>query len=523
MVNTELDGNRVTEARENAVRPHWANVCRWLIVLAYAAAIADYLWLSRGWPLVHDTTVIHYVSFLIDRGWAPYREIGDMNMPGAYLFEGWALHLFGSSDVGWRVYDFVLCAVSVGAMFSVSRRYDWLAGVVAGGTFVLVHASEGPMSAGQRDELMAVLLLAGYAFCFEAVRRKVSWLMFPCGLLCAMAASVKPTLLLLGPILFAVVWKELRKRRETQARYGLWMLAGYGVAGAVVLRFLLVHGAFDAFFRDVTTILPHYATVAAASWGTLLRLMLQTPMFIYLGCALAAALLDRNWGDWECQALLVGVGAGLFNFFAQRKGFGQHRYTTVAFALLWGTIQIFRSLERRGRGRVFAAAGLLFVVLVDIPRNLQWTHRQKRTDEFSATLEQDLARFGVQRLQRQVQCLDIVDGCLNALFHLKIEQSNGSTGDLLLFLPQPSPVVDEARAKFLAEIRVNPPEVIVLTNEAFAGARSFRKVDYWPEFAKFLQERYPQILVQREFGDGSVASHPWLDTDVKAYRILMRR
>jgi len=57
-------------------------------------ALLFFVW-SWHWPLVGDASLIHYIGWLIGRGWAPYREIGDMNMPGSYLIEMAAMHLFG--------------------------------------------------------------------------------------------------------------------------------------------------------------------------------------------------------------------------------------------------------------------------------------------------------------------------------------------------------------------------------------------------------------------------------------------
>ena len=119
--------------------------------------------MSWHWPLLHDTTVIQSVSFLIDKGWAPYRQIGDMNMPGAYLFEGWALHLFGSSDMWWRLYDFSLSAFMMMAMISIGRRYDWLAGFVANGHRLAVQREFGgsvpTLHPGQNSNVQAYRIL----------------------------------------------------------------------------------------------------------------------------------------------------------------------------------------------------------------------------------------------------------------------------------------------------------------------------------------------------------------------------
>ncbi len=503
----------------------WERWARWLLVMCFGAGLAAYGVISWRWPVIHDTSVIHYVTFLRQQGWAPYRQIGDMNMPGAYLFDGWALSVFGVQDIGWRLYDFSLCAIAMVAMWVVGRRYDWLAGFVAGATFVMVHASEGPLSAGQRDQLIAVLLVVAFAFCLEGVRRGSAWMMGPFGLLCGLAASVKPTFVLVGPAVLCVVWMELRRRGVRFGRYALWALCGAGAATGIVVLFLVRYQALRAFLTALLEVLPHYATVGAASWSYLLGHTLPMPLFVYLGLAVMAALLDRNWGDWEARVLLVGVAAGLLNFYGQHKGFGQHRYTTVAFGVLWGTIQVFRSLQGRGQhpgyGRWAAGAALVFAVAVNLPRDVQWAMRSQKTDVFATTLEGDLRAIGVGRLQGQVQCLDVVDGCLKALFDLRIVQSTGSTGDLLLFLPSASPVIDAARAKFMGEMQWSAPEYFVLTNQAFVGERSFAKVNTWPDFAEFLSRDY-QLVIQREFGPQGMSSHPGADPGEKAYRILQK-
>ncbi len=71
------------------------------------SALLFFVW-SWRWPLVGDASLIHYIGWLIGRGWAPYRQIGDMNMPGSYLIEMAAMHLFGMGDLAWRLFDFAL-------------------------------------------------------------------------------------------------------------------------------------------------------------------------------------------------------------------------------------------------------------------------------------------------------------------------------------------------------------------------------------------------------------------------------
>ena len=148
---------------------------------------------SRHWPLLDDGPIMHYVNFLMAHGLRPYSDITDNNLPGAYLTEGWAMRLFGGGDLAWRVYDIALLGVLTAAMTIIARPYDWFAGVLGGGLFLVVHAAEGPRYAGEREEVIAVALMVGYAALFEAVRRYKPPLALLFGLTAGLAASIKPT------------------------------------------------------------------------------------------------------------------------------------------------------------------------------------------------------------------------------------------------------------------------------------------------------------------------------------------
>src|ERR1035441_5977198 len=85
------------------------------------SALLYFLW-SWRWPLVGDASLIHYIGFLIQRGCAPYRQLGDMNMPGSYLIEIAAMRVFGMGDVAWRLFDFTLLALAAAAFFVVTKN-----------------------------------------------------------------------------------------------------------------------------------------------------------------------------------------------------------------------------------------------------------------------------------------------------------------------------------------------------------------------------------------------------------------
>ena len=134
------------------------DIFRFAMAALLAAVALAVVVLTWHWPLVWDAQVFHYIHFLIDNGFAPYRDIPDINMPGVYVLEGWAMQFFGGSDLAWRIYDFTLLGVLTLAMVVVTLPYDWLAGLFAGVVFALLHANDGPWNSVERDEVMTVLI-----------------------------------------------------------------------------------------------------------------------------------------------------------------------------------------------------------------------------------------------------------------------------------------------------------------------------------------------------------------------------
>ncbi len=67
-------------------------------------------------------------------------------------------------------------------------------------------------------------------------------------------------------------------------------------------------------------------------------------------------------------------------------------------------------------------------------------------------------------------------------------------GDLILFSPGTSPVIDEFRERLRNTMSKNPPLVIVLSNETFYGPRTINKINVWPWFAAYLKDNYHPVV-----------------------------
>jgi hypothetical protein len=482
----------------------WVRV---VCVVVFFAAFAGFIGFSAHWPWIWDTQVMHYTSFLVDHGKVPYRDIYDINMPGSYLTERWAIHIFGDGDVGWRVYEFCLLGGLTGAMVAIALPYDWLAGLMAGVLFTLLHGGQGAMDAAERDEVMTVLIFVAYACLFQAVRKRTAWLMLPFGLAFGIAALIKPTAAPLAVAVGLVGLFALRKEGMRLAPYVGSGLAGVGIAVGLLLKFLLPGRAWEPFLFSLREQVPFYSSLAHPGFAVLVSHGIPLVFYVYVPIAVTIAIGRRHnvaWVgsglSWEAVCLGLGFLFGVFSYFVQGKGYGYHQYTYWCFALLWVAVEFMGALRERGWVRGVGLAAIGFVLLLIVPGGVARIRNIHETAPYSDQLEMDLARLGGDTLQGKVQCLDTVSGCYRALYRMGLVQSTGVMGDLIFFAPNDGRAVPYYRGLFLDLVHAQPPEVIVLSNEWYsAGTYTFDKLNAWPEFRDYLNSAY-ELEATRDFG-----------------------
>lgn len=494
---------------------------RALLLLTFLSAAAYYVAFSIHWPMLLDSPVMHYVRFLMDHGMRPYREITDNNMPGAYLTEGWAMSIFGGGDLGWRLYDLTLLAALVLSMVVIAWPVDWLAGIYAGGLFLLLHASGGPFYSGEREELMTVLLMASCALLFSSVRHRLPWLMLPAGFLSAIAASVKPTMAPLALILVLAPAAVLYRRRLPFASCLAWGGVGLLIALGLNIAFLLRYDALKPFLFVLRTITPAYVSMNRPGFGSLLSRLF--PLNLLLPVPFIAVILYfRRSFDWERLILLVAALFGAFSYFLQQKGFFHHRYMFVAFLLLLMAIELLPATRSRGLPRVAAALGIVLSLALSVPHYLGLLRKTATHHDLVPALEADLTALGGQRLGGEVQCFDLIFGCLDALYQLRLVENTGYTGDLLLFVKEPNLATDYYRDMFWRLDAIHPASVYVVTNNWFGQPSSFSRIGNWPRFQAYLDRNFTLFrsrgfpLENRSAPDPSSTDEPY------TYRIYIR-
>ena len=455
------------------------------------SAVLAMVW-SRHWPLVGDASLIHYIAFLIERGWAPYRELGDMNMPGSFLIEIAAMHVFGMDALAWRVFDFTLLGAACVAIFLILGRKNWFAALFASSLFALIHIRDGLAQGGQRDLTMAVCLLAASAFLLVALRREGSrWSAGCFGLLSGIALTIKPTTVIFtgAVMLLAVSMLRLQRVRRPQDEAGGNLgnttlteilgpaAAGFLIAPAIALLFLIREHALRAFFAGFHGIVPYYASlghrplsyILVHSVSPIISLVILWIAVLALDRATLLPTLNSLHFDLVRPLLWIGVLFGLINCVVQARALPYYRYPLLAFLLPLMALDFSTAVQGRSFSslrvqtvRTLAAAAILVGSLFLAPQSAILIHRYRWWEtDFLTSLEDNLNRLGGQRLSGHVQCIDSVSGCGTVLYRMRLEPATGVLSDFLLFGgvsdgSETPPVVRDTRAVFSAAMARAP-------------------------------------------------------------------
>jgi hypothetical protein len=523
-------------------------------------ALLFFLW-SWRWPLVGDASLIHYIGFLIQRHWAPYRDLGDMNMPGSYLIEIAAMHLFGMGALAWRLFDFTLLAIASASFFVVTTNpgepfvtaspsrvgftQQWLPALFAASLFILIHGRDGLAEGGQRDLTMAVLLIAATAFLFVAVRTEAVGPFAAFALLSGLAATIKPTTLPLTIAQLALAFYALRRERNATPGVALNAALAYLIAPTIALIFLLREHALAAFLSGFHGIIPYYASLGHRPLSFVL-LHSISPLLPLVLLWFAILALIRPHLDWERTALLAGVLFGLLNCVLQQRALPYYRYPLLVFLLPLMAIDFTRAFDSPPKpgaphldsemwvgskrlARLFAVLALAFAGFFLAPQSAVLIHRYRWWEtDFITTLQQNLNALGGSSLSGHIQCIDSISGCGNVLYRMRLEPATGVLSDFLLFgaisdqqPPDQIPIIRDTRAEFAAAILAHPPQVIVLTSHLHIdGPDNFEKLARWPAFASFLATRY---TLRTEWAPSRTARWWSREETPASYRIYVLR
>jgi hypothetical protein len=308
-------------------------VVRLLALAALAGAAAIGLWLtvrSLRWHFYQDALVMHYIAARILAGDVPYRDMLDMNFPVTYLIHTLGLRLFGPSDVGGRAFDLVILAGTVAGLVRALRSWGPWASAFGAVGFWVYHLGLGSLNVGQRDFVMCLPLAWMIAMAIEHERT---------GRLLALGASafclglviwMKPTGLLLVPVLLALAWRGGATRRSALASVAL----GLSLASVGIAAWLASRGGIGPFVQNVWPLVAHYGSLARAPFAALIkgnRYARSLAPWAVLGL-----LALRQTRQLDARAALLAVAAHSVLHHSAGEGLGVSPYPAALVALAPG-------------------------------------------------------------------------------------------------------------------------------------------------------------------------------------------
>ncbi|WP_353070300.1 hypothetical protein RBB75_09560 [Tunturibacter empetritectus] len=471
---------------------------------------------SIHWPMVHDSPILLYMVFLSEHGMRLYRDIVEVQFPGAVLLYSFERHLFGAGDLAFRLFDLFGLATAFVSMFVIARRQKlWFAAVFGFAFFLLEHTGTwvSIMDLGQRDFFMACLLGVGVAFLLESVHRQQARLIFFFGLSVALASTIKPTSIVFLIVALPVI-VALPKRHLPLRSYLGYLLAGFCAGMAFILAYLVYEKAVGAFLSLEWVMVPVYATTANESFLQMLPVLIEPSHVlpeVAMGSLLLVALqtsLRKNLGQ---QVLFLASLMGAASFFLQHKGFLYHRAPFHFFVFLWVGWVLVATMRQSTKSYKWLAFALLLFSAALYPRVSRpaiWSQWNE------VALQSDLTALHASDAPGEVQCLDTTTGCVNVLLHMNLIMATGYINDTVFFLDRNDARVEQLRDEFLAQLKKSDPRIIVLSNEQWPtfDARGYDKLKFWPQFTNLLNQSYV-LSIQR----GGDPEHQ------RGYRIYLRR
>ena len=473
-------------------RPFPQRILRAAVLLALSLSVLSAVMGTIHWPIVGDSPVLHYTTFLLDHGKAPYTQIIEMDLPGTYAIEWTARHALGNGPLAWRMADFLLVAIIWISMVLISAQTDWLGGFWAGAMFALIHFRDGPTHTGQRDLMMAAMLLPGCVALLFAVHRNRPWLYTLFGLFLGAATTIKPSGIFFAAAFAALLWTHLHQLHRPRTGPILDATLGFFIPLLASAAWLQHYGALGAFFSTMRGLSAYHASLGRPSLAALIVGSFPSVLLAVAIPALPIFIARKPWRHWQGQVVLAGVILGCVSYILQGKGFPYHRYPTEAFLFLLIGILAFRALHSTTWTRYAAIATILLGALFLAPISASIAnHFDWRDQEFNRSLASDLNRLGGQTLQNQVQCFDNTAGCTNTLYNLQLVQATGYLYDCYAFQSKPSPYQDRYRDDFLTAVEQADPRVVVVSDQdCFTMNRGFARLDRWPQFEAYIAGNY---------------------------------
>lgn len=488
----------------------------WVVAAAVGGLAALGLYASRSWGIFHDAPLMFYVAQQMAEGHAPYRDILDMNMPGAYLVAWAMLSGFGLNDLAWRLLDQVVVVSIAASAFFLVRPANAILAAMAGGSIVLFHLGAGPNAVGQRDFLMILPVLLSANLLVVAIEgalgRQRSAAIFGAGALLGIAVTLKPTAILLIPAALLLLVASDGRSVET-VRHIAALLLGALLTLGVVSAWLFFQGVLDDFLMlQWLFVIPSYGPIHMERSSYIGSVFALTALI-----AVPIASASRYSRRYVVMVALVGFG--LVHFHIQRKYWPYHSEPLAIFSLIatFLGLAILVAHLHQSSSLLSALLAILIVQLVMLGcaaerfNIRQWLSGRAATGPnvgLVESLQWDIQGFSATK--QSIQPLDTTHGVIAAMLRVGISAPTRMMYAFPLYLERRTPYLEELREEFLRDMRANGYPPIVRTNQQWPYEQGYSRLEAWPAFRDLIDEHYT-LSIERVFPDD------------KGYRIYVAR
>jgi Dolichyl-phosphate-mannose-protein mannosyltransferase len=343
----------------------------------------------------------------------PYLASWDHNFPGI-VFVHWAsIALFGASDFGFRLFDYLVHIAMAGFFYRVLR--NWLSpktSVLAVMIFALYYASGLWGLAGQRDTYAAFLLLGATA-AFVQLRnnaKRAGLFAFIAGILCGAAFLMRPTY-----VFFAIAFLILILGLPNKIRTASCYLAGCALPiAAFLLPYVFVRdGLLQVYDTIIRFNLDVYSEVSVPInlWSRG-----RAPIFIFAAAGLFFVFLRRKSDHTlrDRTMMLLLAASALLSPILMGKYFTYHfepfMLLAIAFAAL-GFGSLLELISIRFIGNTVAILALACFAYIYYPHHLiryYFEARERSASPLEATYERVLpdSLYGLAAQREVAQYID---------------------------------------------------------------------------------------------------------------------
>lgn len=471
---------------------------------------------SLQWRYVHDSPLMIYAGFLIDRGAVPYRDFFDMNMPGTY-FVMWTMgQILGWTDLAFRVFDLSLLAILSFATFLWMRPMGGLSATYAAIAFPLYYLTGGATVSMQR-EYIALLPLAFVLWlsCRGTTSRPVLR-GFLVGVLSAAAFLIKPQFALL--CLPALIFLIQEERRTTGIpRFVMALSAGFFLPCGATLWYLTATGGLAPFLDIATNYWPLYThmngdhePIAGASRAIYIVKSLwdglKTPV---LPPALLGILVGSRDSAMRRQSWLTGTLLLAATLYPALSGqFWDYHWIPFHYMTLCAASLAVRpsSLERnKPIGRIaFAASTVLLFFVSALPGlGLYWLAQNRGAQlPLKSGVPDGVHQFLSTHLRPgdTVQPLDWTGGAVHGMLMARAPLATRFIYDFHFYHHvESSPYIHRLRKEFMRELSEKKPRFIIQVLEDKPWPKGADTTRSFPELEAYLARHYSVVKEERTY------------------------